>query len=295
MSSHPSYDAEKNCRKRVRLDALRPGDVILIAGKSLDSKAIVRATAYGSPHRVYSHAAIVIYEHIWFESNDFGVGSIMEPIVKIEQHGNVRWRLADICRFDKFAVYRHPQLSSSLDKSELSDLITDITGAFAGKEYPSLAELRNATEYLSNYPKLKQGLLAMIDWYLSKGAQAIVPGPFCSETVALIYKELGAVIQPSISLFKDKRTPDFVSPSDLGDPERSLLAIQPDMIVNEDPTLEDVQVPGFDDIRRGSKVVENFNRLSSNQVKFMRASKNVDIESSKLKETLRKLTDGLQK
>jgi hypothetical protein len=290
MSSHPSLNAGKNCKKGVRLDALRPGDVILLAGKGSTSKAIVMATAYGSPHRVYSHAAIVIYEHIWFESNDPGVGSIMEPIVKIEQHGDVRWRLADICRFDNFAVYRHPQLSPKFDKSELSELIVSFTDAFAGKEYPNLTELKNATEYLSSYPKLKEGLLGMIDWYQGNGVQVILPGPFCSETVALIYQELGARIQPSISLFKDKRKPNFTSPNDLGDPKISLLEIQPDMIVNEDPALEDVRVPGLDDLRRGSKVVENFNLLSSNQVKLMRGSKSNEIKIGHVKEMLRKLT-----
>jgi len=281
-------DLQSACKTCVRLDALRPGDVILCAGKSVDSKAIIAATNYGSPHRVFSHAAIVLDRHIWFESNDFGIGPIMVPIVKIERHEAERWRLADISGFDRFAVFRHPHLPTNLDRIELFDLLESLTSPYAGSEYPTLSRLKDATKHLSGFPEFKRGLLAFIDWYQSEGEEVIIPGPFCSELVALIYDQLAATTKLPVSLFKQTRKPSFTSPNDLADPAISLLEPRPELVVNEDPDIADFDSPNFAQWRSGSQVVNDFNSRSAAQVEFMKSSKRLDILSDKLVHTLQK-------
>jgi hypothetical protein len=62
--------------RMVRVDLLRPGDVILLKNRGFISELIARATAKPDPKRRYSHAALVVKGQLWFESNDDGVGYI---------------------------------------------------------------------------------------------------------------------------------------------------------------------------------------------------------------------------
>lgn len=289
MSSKQPPAPQTDCKKRVRLNALRPGDVILSTGKSLDSRAIVAATHYGSPHRIFSHAAIALTDNIWFESNDVGVHPFMMPIAKVEEHGNERWRLADICESSEFAVFRHPSLPANLDPRWLFDTLEKITAPYGGMQYPSLSELKNATKLLSGFPAFKARLLAMIDWYQSKGEEIIYPGPFCSELVSLIYEQLAADTKLPLSLFRQPRAPSFTSPNDLGDPALSQLQQISGVVVSEDPTVADFNSPSFDLFRTGSQRVQDFNLVGVQQVEFMKSSKHLSLSHDNFLRTLRKL------
>lgn len=268
---------QASSRKMVRLKELRPGDVLLSKGKGVLSDTIVSATSHGSPFRDFSHATLVVVKGAWFESNDFGVGSLTIPIDKVEVHDGAKWSLADVSRFAKFAVFRHPDLI--LDSRDtirtLYEALARIAGHFMGFEYPPITRLRHATQSLSGFPRVKEGLLALAQFWEAKGVPVLNPGPFCSELVSLIYEEIPSLTNQRISLFREHRKPHTVSPNDLADPAISLLVEQPDLVVDEDRSQPD-HASGVRGRARKTQYADLFNKVSQGLVRNMRNDKELD-------------------
>jgi hypothetical protein len=262
-------------RTMLRLKELRPGDVLLSKGRGELSNAIARLTSHGSPFRDFSHATLVVTKTNWFESNDFGVGSLAIPIDKVEVHDGAEWPLVDVGRFAKFAVFRHPILADSVDTRTLYEDLITILGPFMGFEYPELTRLRDATRWLSCFPKVKEGLLALAQFWGANGVPVLNPGPFCSELVSLIYQEIPALTNQRVSLFREHREPHTVSPNDLADPAISFLVQQPNLVVEEDTSQSD-HATGIWGRARTSLYTDVFNKVSKGVIRNKRNTKELD-------------------
>jgi len=232
-------------RRMIRADLLKPGDVLLSRSRGLFSTLTRLATAGGDPRRLYSHAALVIWGQSWFESNDNGVGFLFKRIDKAERHDNDLWRLIDVSNYVHFDVYRHPVLDKNHDveiDSALTNLIFNLAGQWAGREYPPLRRLSGTTPLLSNVPRVKRFLGDVsdkLDQLLFKLPGVVAPGPFCSELVARIYGELACKWDPVLNLFKSPLGARLASPNDLADSSISMLEPCPNLVVHENPDISD--------------------------------------------------------
>ena len=226
----------------VRTDILRPGDVLLSRSSGLLSALTTFATANGNARRRYSHAALVLQGGSWFESSDNGVAFLYKRVSKTEKHGTELWRLVDVSDFVHFDVYRHPLLERSHPPSELAQLIIKLTRHWVGREYPPLRRLAGATPLLPGLPRFKRILGDIKDKYDEvrfKLPRVVAPGPFCSELVVRIYRELALELNPKLTVFVAPRSARLISPNDLADPEISTLRIVNDAIVYEDSGISD--------------------------------------------------------
>ena len=213
----------------LRVDLLQPADVILTRPGKLVSKASAKLTS-----GAFSHAAVAIASTLHFESDDKGVGYTRVGLSKVEQHPDgSRW-FWNVSHYRRVGVFRHPDFNklTASAKSTLASHLQEILHPFAGTEYPTLDALANATAKLAKYPKVKEGILKLLERMRSKGQKKVLPGPFCSELVALAFKELGHPI------FPEGIEPAQVSPNLLADDRVSRLRPLSGVLVRPDPRLQ---------------------------------------------------------
>jgi hypothetical protein len=231
-------------RRMVRVDLLRPGDIILLKSHGFISELIARATAKTDRKRRYSHAALVVSGQLWFESNDDGVGYLFKRLTKVEDHNGEVWRLVDVSNYPIFDEYRHSQLHQQEDVSQdfdLASVIQAILGRWTGLQYPPLRRLSRASPLFEKVPGAKRLFGDIVDLtyqILFKLPGVLAPGPFCSELVVRAYGELEKS-RPECAILKARREPRSVSPSDLADSSMSALEHRPEIVVVEDTDSPD--------------------------------------------------------
>lgn len=224
----PSIIKAINNKKYIRAELLKPYDVILSRGKSLNSTIIAKMN-----NGLYSHASLVIGALTHFEADSIGLGYTYIRISKVEIHDDcIRW-LWDISDKKEIAVYRHPNIMS-LNDSELKesiDKLIDIVTKLIGYEYPQLGKLVKAWTKPTRYPKVKKFILDTMEKIRFKGEKKVVPGLFCSALVASCFDELG------YNIFFTTIDPNEVGPNQLCNPSISRLQKVTGIICSLNPDI----------------------------------------------------------
>ncbi len=190
--------------KFIRCELLNPGDVILSCGNEKHSKAIARMTK--GP---YSHACFALTATYRFESLMDGIGFSYREIDRAEYHPSEGHRLLeDVSDFRRITVYRHPSITGK-ELERVKEQLPEILQQFFGLQYPKLLKLAQASSNSPNIRRFLSVLLDMIDKI--SGHHPIVPGPFCSQLIALVFEMLNL----NKPLFPSKRASDTVNPNDL--------------------------------------------------------------------------------
>lgn len=134
-----------------------------------------------------------------FESDGVGVDYTPITLAKVEVRPDGDRYLWDVSPYRGIAVFRHPSIwqVESAAQSDLASRIQDILQPFMGLEYPSVEALAGATPLLSRFPEVKRGILRLIEQKRSRGEEKVIPGPFCSQLVALCWP--AALCTPGIT------------------------------------------------------------------------------------------------
>jgi hypothetical protein len=186
----------------IRTDVLKPADVILSRSPHKESKIISKFTK--GP---YSHASLVLSSTHRFEALDDGVGMTYIKISRAEYHPDQAfWLLEDASSYAHVEVYRHPALSN-IQENETQTRLLEIIQLFNGLEYPELKKLAIASSASPFVQKIASVLLGTID--RANNQHKVIPGPFCSELIMLVFKALG------FPLFDTNMEPNTVSPNNL--------------------------------------------------------------------------------
>ena len=209
----------------IRVDGLRPGDVLLTRGSDKHSSPIASGTG-----GLYSHAALWLprvgaeppyaepFDLQLFESEDLGVGEthLAEAFVTTRDGQRFLARLVP----DALAIglFRHPRIDA-LDPAELGVAARRIREA---DEHLGYSELDRLALAIDGSPVLRRRLAALLRARDDRDI-ALIPGPFCSELVAKYFAELG------LQLFDEARSPEQVSPNHLA---ASRLEEVPDAIIS---------------------------------------------------------------
>jgi hypothetical protein len=241
-----------NDRRFVRLDLLKPGDILLVRSRGKFSAAIARAS-----RGRFSHAMVAVHRQAWFESNDRGVGYVVKRVTKLERLGSLEDReLGDISEFEEFEALRHPVLEARyrnrfdeghsgmiLDEAFTIQIILQcICSKFIGYQYPPLSRLVLASPLLCSFPRVMRlalGLFGRIDDWWNNASEIVAPGPFCSELVVRIYRELECRLGEELTLVENFKGARWISPNDLARPGLSKLHPVPGVVVREDTSLPD--------------------------------------------------------
>jgi hypothetical protein len=209
----------------IRVDRLRPGDVLLTRGSDKYSSPIASGTG-----GLYSHAALWLprlgaeppyaepFDLQLFESEDLGVGEthLAEAFVTTSDGQRFLARLVP----DALAIglFRHPRIEA-LDPAELGVAARRLRESDEHLGYSELDRLALAVDWS---PLLRSRLAAVLRTKDDRDI-ALVPGPFCSELVAKYFAEL------QLQLFDEARLPEQVGPNHLA---ASRLQEVPDAIIS---------------------------------------------------------------
>lgn len=256
-------------RKFLRIDLLRPGDVILTHGGAKSSKVI----ATGTRGR-FSHASMFINGQVKLESTSDGVGYTIIKFSKIEYHPNYEdirkcyWLLEDISSLKQIKILRHDDLKNENNEALSAKLFKLLQKDF-GKEY-SLKELAYASSKNVFIRYIVKTILSVVDRF--RKVSPINPGPFCSMLIAQMYSELG------IELFKRSRLPNETNPNDFVD---SNLNEVRGVICNEDPTIENEKellqsYNSFYDKYKRQLILPKIVRLQRSKVKLAESKKEAE-------------------
>jgi hypothetical protein len=206
--------------KFLRLDRLQPLDVILsVARQHPKQNWWIKWWSRGN----YSHAALVVSSGWWFESDENGCFTAKVPPVHAGLSLGDTIVLADLSKYRQIAVYRHPDLREVTDTQaeHFRRRIDVATESFRFHEYPAYDRLLGAVH--PSFRNYARALRSLVKWATRWTYEPIVPGKFCSETIAHVFQELG------IPLFDGPREPSEVNPSDLA---RSRLELVNDVVID---------------------------------------------------------------
>ena len=210
----------------VRLDQIRPGDVLLTRGTASRSRMVSWKTG-----GQYSHAAI------WLpveegsspelaESEELGVGFTPLRVGVLKVRANRFLAAALPTNAEAYCVLRHPALES-LNPASLLEASTVLQDRYFNRPFSSLRNLLGAAELLPIVEKAAEKALRLIDVWRNK---TVRPGPFCSELVSAYFQALGL----EVVVGKD---PDRISPNALHG-ESSVLVEVPGVLVEFDVVEE---------------------------------------------------------
>lgn len=209
----------------LRCELLQPGDVILSRGYHKYSKAISKVTK--GP---YSHACLALTSTYRFESLVKGIGFSYREIKRAEYHHGEGYRLLeDVSEYIKIAVYRHPSIVGK-ELSRVREKLPEILKPFHGLQFPELRALAKASSNSPTIRRFLSGLLGILDKV--RGNHPIVPGPFCSQLVSLVFD----MLHLDTPLFSSKRASDTVNPNDL---THSNLQEVPDILCEMDESSQE--------------------------------------------------------
>jgi hypothetical protein len=256
--------------KFLRLERLQPLDVILSVEREHPKQ---NRWIKWSSRGIYSHAALVVSSGWWFESDQNGCFTAKVPPVHAGLLLGETIVLADLSKYRRVAVYRHPDfLELTETRAEHFRRRIDIaTESFRFHEYPAYDRLLGAVHPSFRY--CARALRPLVKWAKRWMDEPVVPGKFCSEAVAHIYQELG------ISLFDGPREPSEVNPSDLA---RSRLELVNDVIIDYptdmSPSREILEAYRQIDYSRidGKKIVEQKRFVAVATSEFSKVNRTVD-------------------
>jgi hypothetical protein len=183
----------------IRVDLVQPGDVLLTHGGTLLSKAIVAAT-----NGTYSHAALFINSYQLFESYDLVEHSCLTLVGStVINNVPIQWAKLPHNPIDA-ALFRHPQAHTippgSFEKTSLK-----LMESFWGMEYSLYSRLIAPARFPEPLATLSKSLATLYDRYWVKSE---IPGPFCSELVAIMFAQLELTLTAC-------GPPDLTTPNDL--------------------------------------------------------------------------------
>lgn len=212
----------------VRVDALRPGDVLLTRssgseGSAIAAVSLLKGSGFGAKHRAllstggYSHAAIwlpviddkFLAEPPLFlvESDDYGVGPSLPETVLVRRVGNSATSASFYKLPDGTAsaiLLRHPGIAS-IPKDVMRLVVQKLEETDYWKAYSRLSRLSDALD-VSPFLRKAAGLaLGLVD----RSDPKLIAGAFCSELVAKFFSLL------DLELFKEVLSPEMVSPNRL--------------------------------------------------------------------------------
>jgi len=160
---------------RIDLCKLRPGDVIFSRDPTWVSRAIAVAT--GAP---YSHAMIVVYPDVWFETDGAGSGfRIIEDAEYFEIKKDTYAILADL-----------PCLKLDVLRPVVNPSPVRVLSAIRERialRYPGLIEFLPLVFFLQPFPKFSRGLVRS----LSPKSDDV--GGYCSQMISQILRDLYGV------------------------------------------------------------------------------------------------------
>ncbi|WP_407530466.1 hypothetical protein [Methylobacterium oryzisoli] len=216
MDHSASVEAEHGERPRVliKIDMLRPGDVILSRGRDLQSVKIAKFDTRRILRwkNAYSHAAVVENVVSTYESDGTVIG---HRNIRMIGHGYINGRRENIGYISgnpKFvSIYRHPELEN-LPKAKFEAALKVVKDLTYGQNYSEV----NRLVVLAKLPlpellakPTKNLLIEIVRNFERKSLHNKIPGQFCSEIVASIYQEMG------LPLCGVNRVPASISPNDL--------------------------------------------------------------------------------
>jgi hypothetical protein len=174
----------------IDLTKLRPGDVIFSLYPASSSLAIAAMTS-----SLFSHAMLVLYPDVWFETD--GAGSGFKRIENVQAYGGLTGPKAIVADlpYINFDILRLPKPPSS------SKILGSIRNHIAFR-YPEPPEFLPLMVALRSYPRLAEKLVSAIT-----KERPYQTGSYCSQ---LVFKVLDETI--GLSTF---RTSGHISPGSL--------------------------------------------------------------------------------
>lgn len=185
----------------LRSDLLLPGDVLLTRPKATTAKLIAGLSAGR-----FSHAALFVASNMIFESDGGLIGYKLlrrSGWAKDSRHP-VSLEEIPAKNVAEATVLRHPRMSSA--STCFDDALSTEMSEALGKDYSQLRRLVRLASIPRHLLKPVEGAVSLLDAYLAANK---VPGPFCSELVAKVYRRL------DLPLFDDESLPESISPNDL--------------------------------------------------------------------------------
>lgn len=217
------------------VDELIPGDVLLSSSKGMVSFAIRAGSGMGR----YSHAALYLGAGLYIEATTergLSFGMLLPRKAESDPKSGTSRILANNDEWDVCHVYRHEEMCKQLNlKPSMNDmnlmlLLSSMAAEHSGHDYALLEQLGKASPLLRNFPATKERLLKAIGKLgADKGKE--IPRLFCSALVAQLFDEAGfKVVSNQVDV-------EHISPSDLGDPDKSSLRHQSQLEVQPYPDI----------------------------------------------------------
>jgi len=200
----------------LRWAAVQPGDVLLTRSIGLRANLITTVTK-----GQYSHAAIFVPTSFegsagsvaLLEADGFGVGFTLPKHFHFCTESGTTTAYSIPHSPERFKLLRHPEISA-LPRKRLQEAAQRLFQHMLHRPYSKLQRLVKPAALPDPIERLAEEVLAIADRFR---APKEVDGIFCSELVALYFREL------ALQLFTDERAPPSTFPSHLDDIESCLL------------------------------------------------------------------------
>jgi hypothetical protein len=195
----------------VRRARIKAGDVLLLRGPGLFSKAIAVAT-----EGVYSHAALFYNDCMLYEADDSGSGFTFLPLIHATVDGeHVEWLELPVPVTTPTVVLRHPHLAD-LDVAKFDRAFRRATTTYYAEPYSKLDRLADASRLPDAFRPLFRRVLRLWD---DRKRHELQHGIFCSELIGLVFKEI------DLPLF-EREPNNSINPNDLAPPNSQLLVVE---------------------------------------------------------------------
>ncbi|WP_347989939.1 hypothetical protein [Methylomonas sp. AM2-LC] len=206
----------------LRIDKIRPGDVLLTRGRAARSTFIAKAT-----RGEFSHAAIFLpleyaLQPTLVEADGLGVGFTNLPLLFLSSTEFGNFSVYSIPDAPKaYKLLRHPAIESKTPK-QLLKAASDLQEKVLFRRYSILSRLIKPVDLSDRIEEISEQVVKLME---SRKGVSSHTGVFCSELVAMYFDALG------ITLFKKPRSAESVSPNHL-DENSSLLKEVPEAFID---------------------------------------------------------------
>jgi hypothetical protein len=178
-----------------------PGDVLLTRSNATTAKLIAELSV-----GQFSHAALFTASNIIFESDGGLIGS---KLLRRRGLAKDSWHPVPLEEIPgktvvEAMVLRHPDMSNA--SACFNDALYTEMRDSLGRDYSQLHRLVRLASIPPSLHKPVEGAVSLFDAYFAANK---IPGPFCSELVAKVYRRL------DLPLFAGERPPESISPNDL--------------------------------------------------------------------------------
>lgn len=212
------------------MDAIQPGDVLLVRGGGAQSRLI--ASLSGGP---YSHAGLFLSsdrlsEPVLHESDREGVGATPLPMASVRLRSSPELRMVLILgRLEQAILLRHPRIDEVSDE-RLAKAYLHVRNTKLHQHYPELGRLAAP----AGLPQVVEEFLTSTQQLADRVAQRRVRrGVFCSELVGSYFDQI------KLPLVEGGHVSARLAPNHL-QPGASLLQPVPDALIDAARFAEDV-------------------------------------------------------